>query len=80
MSIDVQIERVIRVDAPSIGTRIKEARERDPRSVEELAKAADMSRANWYRIEREENDVLPEPTLRKIEEVLGVDFGVRFDD
>lgn len=80
MSIDVQIERVIRVDAPGIGARIKEARERDPRSVEELAKTADMTRANWYRIEREENDVLPEPTLRKIEEVLGVDFGVRFDD
>jgi transcriptional regulator with XRE-family HTH domain len=80
MSIDVQIERVIRVDAPGIGARIKEARERDPRSVEELAKAADMTRANWYRIEHEENDVLPEPTLRKIEEVLGVDFGVRFDD
>lgn len=80
MSIDVQIERVIRVDAPGIGARIKEARERDPRSVEELAKAADMTRANWYRIEREENDVLPEPTLRKIEEVLGVNFGVSFDN
>jgi transcriptional regulator with XRE-family HTH domain len=80
MSIDVQIERVIRVDAPGIGARIKQARERDSRSVEELAKAADMTRANWYRIEREENDVLPEPTLRKIEEVLSVDFGVSFDD
>ncbi|MBD2497904.1 helix-turn-helix transcriptional regulator [Nostoc sp. FACHB-280] len=76
----LQIERVIRVDAPGIGAKIKYARERDPRSVEELAKAADMTRANWYRIEREENDVLPEPTLRKIEEVLGVDFGVTFDN
>ncbi|WP_026733971.1 helix-turn-helix domain-containing protein [Fischerella sp. PCC 9605] len=76
----MQIERVIRIDAPGIGAKIKEARERDPRSVEELAKAANMTRANWYRIEREENDVLPEPTLRKIEEVLGVDLGVRFDD
>lgn len=79
MSMDVQIERVIRINAPDIGSRIKEARERDPRSVEELAKAANMTRANWYRIEREENDVLPEPTLRKIEEVLGVDFGVKFN-
>lgn len=79
MSMDVQIERVTRINAPDIGARIKEARERDPRSVEELARAADMTRANWYRIEREENDVLPELTLRKIEEVLGVDFGVNFD-
>ncbi|MFN6538315.1 MAG: helix-turn-helix domain-containing protein [Nostoc sp. EkiNYC01] len=75
-----RVKRVLRVDAPGIGAKIKDARERDPRSVDELAKAAGMTRANWYRIEREENDVLPEPTLRKIEEVLGVDFGVKFDD
>lgn len=79
MPIDVQIERILRIDAPGIGAKIKEARERDPRSVDELAKAAGMTRANWYRIEREENDVLPEPRLRKIERVLGVDFGVKFD-
>lgn len=80
MPVDVQIERILRVDAPGIGAKIKDARERDPRSVDELAKAAGMTRANWYRIEREENDVLPEPTLRKIEQVLGVDLGVKFDD
>ena len=79
MLIDVQIERVIRINAPGIGTKIKDVRERDPRSVDELAKAAGMTRANWYRIEREDNDVLPEPTLRKIEEVLGADFGVKFE-
>lgn len=80
MPINVQVERVLRVDAPDIGAKIKNARERDPRSVDELAKAAGMTRANWYRIEREENDVLPEPTLRKIENVLGIDLGVNFDD
>lgn len=80
MSKNVLIERVIRVDAPGIGAKIKEARERNPKSVEELAKTAGMTRANWYRIEREDNDVLPEPTLRRIEEVLGIDFGVVFDD
>lgn len=80
MALRVQIERVIRINAPGIGARIKEARERDPRAVEELARAADMTRANWYRIEREDNEVLPESTLRKIEQVLGVDFGVSFDD
>ena len=37
-----------------------------------------MSQMNWYRIEKEEQD-LPEPTLLKIEEVLGVNFGVKFD-
>lgn len=80
MLTNVQIERVTRIDVPGIGMRIKNARERDPRSVEELAKAANMTRSNWYRIESEDNDVLPEPTLRKIEEVLSVDFGVSFGD
>lgn len=79
MFVPVEIERVIRVKAPDIGARIKAVRERDPRSVDELAKSAGMTRANWYRIEREENVVLPEETLRKIEAVLGVDFGVKFD-
>lgn len=78
MAASVQIERVTRIDAPGIGAKIKNAREQDPRSVGQLAKAADMTRANWYRIEREENDILPEPTLRKIEQVLGIDFGVKF--
>lgn len=80
VSVKVQVERVIRINVPGIGKKIKDARERDPRSVEELAKAANMTRANWYRIEREENEILPEPTLRKMEEVLGVDFGVNFND
>ena len=79
-SVCVQIERIIRIDVPDMGQKIKYARQRDPRSVEELAKAANMTRANWYRIEREENEVLPESTLRKIEEVLGIDFGVKFKD
>jgi hypothetical protein len=38
-----------------------------------------MPSMNWYRIEAEEQ-TLPEETLQKIEEVLGVDFGVVFDD
>lgn len=78
MFVSVQIERIIRVSAPGIGAKIKQARDQDPRTVTELAKSANMTRANWYRIEREDNDVIPEATLRKIEEVLGVDFGVHF--
>lgn len=80
MSISVQIERIIRIDVPGIGNKIKKARERDPRPVEKLAKLANMTRANWYRIENEKNDILPESTLRKIEEVLGINLGVNFDE
>lgn len=38
-----------------------------------------MTRTNWYRIEAE-NQTLPVDTLRKIEQVLGVDFGVEFSE
>ncbi|MEX0271201.1 helix-turn-helix domain-containing protein [Leptolyngbyaceae cyanobacterium UHCC 1019] len=79
MSANVEIERVTRITVPGIGKMIKDARLRNPRSVNEIAKAAGMTRANWYRIENEENDVLPEATLRRIEEVLNIDLGVQFD-
>ncbi|MBN3950107.1 MAG: XRE family transcriptional regulator [Nostoc sp. NMS7] len=36
-----------------------------------------MSVANWYAIEQEWIKVLPLPTLRRIEQVLGIEFGVQ---
>lgn len=74
----MKVERKIIIDAPGLGTRIKAAREADTRSLKDIASAANMSSMNWYRIEAEEQ-TLPEETLRKIEEVLGVDFGVKFN-
>jgi hypothetical protein len=37
-----------------------------------------MTTMNWYRIEAEETKALPIETLRRIEDVLGMDFGVQF--
>lgn len=71
----MQIERRTLTDAPGLGKRIKEARKASPRTLKALAEAAGMHPVNWYRIE-EEKQVLPIETLRKIEAVLGVDFGV----
>jgi hypothetical protein len=39
-----------------------------------------MTTMNWYKIEAEDTKALPIETLRRIEEVLGVDFRVSFDD
>jgi transcriptional regulator with XRE-family HTH domain len=75
----MKVVREIIVDAPGLGQRIKDARESDPRSLRAICEAVGMSQMNWYRVEAEKQ-TLPEPTLRKIEEVLGVDFGVKFDD
>jgi transcriptional regulator with XRE-family HTH domain len=78
MVASVKVERTQLIDAPGLGAQIKAAREGSDRPLRELANAAEMTTANWYRIENEEVKRLPEPTLRKIEQVLGVDFGVSF--
>lgn len=74
----MKVVREISIDAPGLGLRIKQAREADSRSLKAICEAVGMSQMNWYRIEREAQ-LLPEETLRKIEEVLGVDFDVKFD-
>lgn len=71
----MQIRKEVFIDAPGLGERIKEARKASSLTLKTLAKQAGMHPVNWYRIE-EEKQVLPIETLRKIEAVLGVDFGV----
>jgi transcriptional regulator with XRE-family HTH domain len=67
------------VDAPGLGEKIRLAREADTRPVTQLAKAAGISRNYWYQLETESvMGGISEETLRKIEQVLGKDFGVTF--
>ena len=68
----VKVVRTIAVDVPDLGARIREARKADKRNMTDIASAAGMSVQNWYRIE-DEKQMLAEETLRKIEEVLGID-------
>jgi len=76
----VKIRRYIDVEIKGIGEKIRLARKADGRPVEVLASAAEISRSYWHDIEAERiRDALPETTLRKIEHVLGIDFGVNFD-
>ncbi|AFZ11327.1 helix-turn-helix domain protein [Crinalium epipsammum PCC 9333] len=79
MTNSMKVVKTLEVEVPRLGQRIKEAREADPRSLKEICKTVGMSQMNWYRIE-DEKQMLPENKLRKIEQVLGVDFGVSFDD
>lgn len=67
-------------EVPGLGQRIKDIRKADSRSLTRLAADAGMTTANWYAIESEEIKALPIETLRRIEEVLGVDLGVHFDN
>ena len=68
----------IEIEIPGIGKKIKEAREQDDRSLTAICKEVGMSRENWYRTEREEG-VTPLATLRRMEEVLGIDLGINVD-
>jgi transcriptional regulator with XRE-family HTH domain len=77
----VKVNRIVKqeIDVPELGKKIKEAREASRRSVTSLAKEVGISRNYWYQLEAEAVlSGVAEDTLRKIEKVLGVDFGVRF--
>ena len=75
----MKVRKVIDKEVPNLGTRIKIAREADKRPLTELCAQIPMTTMNWYRIESGETKALPFETLKRIEEVLGVSFGVDFD-
>ena len=75
----MKVTKTLEVDAPGLGAKIKAAREADRRPLLSICRELNMSSQNWYRIEKEEQ-TLPIETLRQIEQVLGVDFGVSFED
>lgn len=75
----MKVTKTISIDVPELGAKIKQARESDPRSLKAICKTVGMSQMNWYRIE-DEKQSLPLEKLRKIEKVLGVDFGVTLEN
>lgn len=72
----MKVRKVIDKEVPDLGARIKAARVADKRSLTEICAQISMTTMNWYRIESEETKALPIETLRRIEEVLDVNFGV----
>ena len=74
----MKVTKTISIDVPGLGAKIKEARVADSRSLKAICEAVGMSQMNWYRIE-EEKQSLPIETLRNIEEILGVEFGINLE-
>ncbi len=75
----MKVRRTTDLEIPGLGRKIKLAREADTRSLETICREVQLSRVYWYDIESERiRGALPEETLRRIEEVLGVDLGVEF--
>jgi transcriptional regulator with XRE-family HTH domain len=62
------------VDVPHLGDRIKAAVEASGKTPTTVASLAEMSVANLYRITSEETKSVPRETLRRLSDVLGVDF------
>lgn len=79
LSAGMRVREIREVEVPSLGERIKEARLAISRekSLERICGEVGVSRTYWYDIEKEElKGALSIENLRKIEESLGVDFGV----
>ncbi|QLE59799.1 helix-turn-helix transcriptional regulator [Nostoc sp. TCL26-01] len=76
----MKVRRTIDIEIPSLGERIRRAREADRRSLAEICRQIPMTTMNWYKIEAEETKALPIETLRRIEEVLGVNFSINLDE
>jgi transcriptional regulator with XRE-family HTH domain len=75
----MEVVKQIKIQASDLPQRIKEAREKDGRSVQILATLAGISTAYWYQIEQNKRQWISEEILRGIENALDVDFGIRFD-
>lgn len=67
-------------DFPGLGQKIKRHRQASSKSLADLASIAGISVPHWNRIENEKVRELPLSTLQGIEQALGVDLGVSFDD
>ena len=76
----MKVRKTIDIEVENLGEAIREARKLDKRSLADICKLVNMTPSNWSRIEKEQTKALPLETLRKIEEVLNVDFGVKFND
>ncbi len=79
----VQVKRVVEIvdDFPGLGQRIRQARELDKRSLSQICRECGVSRSYWYQLEGEDmRSPATEEVIRKIEQALGVDLEVRFND
>lgn len=74
----MKVYKTTEIEVSGLGAKIKKLREKDGRDLTVICGLLQMSVTNWYRIEKESQS-LPLETLRKIENVLGVDFGVNLD-
>lgn len=79
-SVTMMVRKTITAEVPGLLDKIRDAHRQSGKSIEQVCREAKISRQTWYNIE---NGFLKTgidyDVLKKIEKVLGVDFGVSFD-
>jgi len=78
MTTNMKVRRTQEAEIPDLSQRLKEARGDTPLS--QVARDAGISRLSLRRFEEGAVEAIAYPTLKKLEQVLGVDFGVSFDN
>lgn len=77
----MRIRQIRELEVPGLGDRIKKARLNSDKSLEQICDEVGVSRTYWYDVEKETlKGALSIENLRKIEQALGIDLGVKFDD
>lgn len=82
MATYMRIRQIKEVEVSGLGERIRQARLAlsNIKSLEQICDEIGVSRTYWYDIEKETlKGALSIENLRKIEEVLGVNFGVNLE-
>lgn len=77
----VKVRRIERkeIEMPELSKQIAQAQKNSGKPISEICEAVGFSRTYWYQVVNGREEAIAEETLRKIESVLGVNFGVKFD-
>ena len=76
----MRIRQIKEIEVKGLGEIIKAARLNSRKSLEEICKEVGVSRTYWYDLEKETlKGTLSVENLKRIEEALDIDLGVKFD-
>jgi transcriptional regulator with XRE-family HTH domain len=76
----MRVRKVQEIDIPDLSGRLLAARKAAKDSLLEICRQLEITPTYWYKLEKGEASTINYDLLKKIEEVLSLDFNVRFPD